>query len=138
MTDQPANPRPDDPAQVPPSGSAPPEPASRPPSERIAQTRTFDQRMEDLGRRAGAAGERFGRDVEDAAGRWSKDPSLVRAADTAARAWGLLILAVGLWFLADVTLGMDMPAIAWREVWPVALIVLGLAVLVRGMAGRRT
>jgi hypothetical protein len=32
---------------------------------------------------------------------------------------------------------MDMPAIAWRDVWPAALIVLGLAVLVRGMASRR-
>ena len=94
--------------------------------------------MEDLGRRAGAAGEKFGKDAEAAAKRWSTDPTVVGAADTATRVWGLLVLAVGVWFFADITLGMDMPAISWRDVWPVALIVLGLAVLVRGMASRRT
>jgi hypothetical protein len=73
-----------------------------------------------------------------AAKHWSNDPTVVGAADTATRVWGLLVLAVGVWFFADITLGMDMPAIAWRDVWPVALIALGLAVLVRGMASRRT
>jgi hypothetical protein len=93
--------------------------------------------MEDFGHRAEAAGERFGRDAEAAAHRWSKDRTVVGAADTATRVWGLLVLAVGVWFFADITLGMDMPAIAWRDVWPVALLALGLAVLVRGMASRR-
>ena len=40
----------------------------------------------------------------------------MRAADTASRIWGLLVLAIGLWFFADVTLGYDMPSIAWRDV----------------------
>ena len=66
--------------------------------------------MEDFGHRAEAAGEKLGRDAEAAAHRWSKDPSVVAAGDTAARVWGLLVLAVGLWFFADITLGMDMPA----------------------------
>ena len=94
--------------------------------------------MEDFGHRAEAAGEKFSREAEAAAKRWSKDPTVVDAADTATRVWGLLVLAVGVWFFADITLGMNMPTIAWRDVWPVALIVLGLAVLVRGMASRRT
>jgi len=94
--------------------------------------------MEDFGRRAEAAGEKFGRDAEAAAHRWSKDPSVAAAGDTAARVWGLLVLAVGLWFFADITLGMNMPSVAWRDVWPIALIVLGLAVLLRGVASRRT
>ena len=128
MTDQPTN-APD----APDSGTAPPTPP--PPA---AEPRTFEQRMEDFGRRAGAAGEKLGKEAEVAAQRWSKDPAIVAAGDTAARVWGLLVLAVGLWFFADITLGMDMPAISWRDVWPVALIVLGLAVLVRGMASRRT
>ena len=45
--------------------------------------------------------------------------------------------AIGLWFFADLTLGMDMPAVAWRDIWPLGLILLGLAVLIRGMASRR-
>ncbi|MCI0345322.1 MAG: hypothetical protein L0221_07740, partial [Chloroflexi bacterium] len=94
MTDQSTN----DQAATPPP-SAEPAPAPSP-------AQTFEQRMEDFGRRAEAAGER-----------WSKDPSIVGAADTATRAWGLIVLAVGIWFFADVTLGYDMPASAWRDVW---------------------
>lgn len=128
MTDQPTDTSADDaPPPRPPTSTPPP-----------AAPQTFERRMEEFGRRAGAAGEKFGREAEAAAQRWSKDSSIVAAGDTAARVWGLLVLAVGVWFFADITLGMDMPAIAWRDVWPVALIVLGLAVLVRGMASRRT
>ena len=128
MTDQPTN------------ASDAPDPATQPtppPPPPPAQPRTFEQRMEDFGHRAEAAGEKFGKEAEAAARRWSKDPTVVGAADTATRVWGLLVLAVGAWFFADITLGMEMPAISWRDVWPVALIALGLAVLVRGMASRR-
>jgi hypothetical protein len=62
---------------------------------------------------------------------------VIGAADTAGRIWGLIVLAVGLWFFADITLGLDMPSVAWRDLWPVALIVIGLAVVIRGMARRR-
>lgn len=126
MTDQPTNPT--EPAAA--SPSTPPPPPVEP--------RTFEQRVNDFGRQAGEAGERLGRDAEAAAERWTKDPAMAAAGDTFARVWGLLVLAVGLWFFADITLDMNMPAIAWRELWPLALIVLGLAVLVRGMASRRT
>jgi hypothetical protein len=134
MTDQTANPTNQsdlDDAEAPPAEASPPSASSEPP-------RSFEQRMEEFGRRAGAAGEKFGHEAEAAANRWSKDPTVVGAADTATRVWGLLVLAVGVWFFADITLGVEMPSIAWRDVWPVALIVLGLAVLVRGMASRRT
>lgn len=94
--------------------------------------------MERFGKEAGEAGERFGRQAEAAANRWSKDPGVVRAADTAGRIWGLILVAVGLWFFADVTLGYDMPVIAWRDLWPIALIGIGLLVLFRGMTRRRT
>ena len=136
MTDLTTNPtNPSDPDDA---GAAPLLPAEAPPPSASSEPpRSFEKRMEDFGRRAGAAGEKLGHEAEAAAQRWSKDPSVVAAGDTAARVWGLLVLAVGLWFFADITLGLDMPAIAWRDVWPVALIVLGLAVLVRGMASRR-
>ena len=100
--------------------------------------RTFEERMERFGKEAGAAGERFGKRAEETANRWSRDRGVVQAADTAGRIWGLILLAVGLWFFADVTLGLDMPQIAWRDLWPVALMGIGLLVLARGMTRRRT
>jgi hypothetical protein len=113
--------QPTEPAAVP----APDQPGGQPVEP--APERPFEERMQGFGREAQAAGER-----------WAKDPGVVDAADAAARVWGLLVLGVGVWFFADITLGYDMPAIAWRDVWPVALIVIGLAVVLRGMARRRT
>jgi uncharacterized protein YjeT (DUF2065 family) len=98
---------------------------------------TFEERMERFGEEARVAGERLGRRAEAAGQRWSRDPGVVRASDTASRIWGLVVLAVGLWFLADVTLGYDMPSIAWRDLWPIALIAIGLVVVIRGMTRRR-
>ena len=118
-----------DAASSPPPGPEPPPPPG--------ESRTFEQRVNDFGRRAGEAGERLGRDAEAAAERWKGDPAMSAAGDTVARVWGLMVLAVGLWFFADITLELDMPSVAWRELWPLALIVLGVAVLVRAMAGRR-
>ncbi len=69
--------------------------------------------------------------------RLSKDPGVQRAADTAARVWGLIVLAIGVWFLADVTIGVDMPAVPWADLWPLGLILIGLFVVVRGMSSRR-
>jgi len=121
MTDQPTEPAP----------GAPPAAEPEPP-------RTFEERMERFGREAGEAGERFGKRAEEAANRWSREPGVVHAADTAGRIWGVIVLAVGLWFFADVTLGYDMPSVAWRDLWPIAIIAIGLFVLVRGMTRRRT
>jgi hypothetical protein len=43
--------------------------------------------------------------------------------------FGVIILAVGLWFLAEHTLGIEMPSVRWNQVWPVILIVIGLWVV---------
>jgi hypothetical protein len=129
MTQQPTEPTqpPGPPTEPPPTEPAPP-----------LREPTLEQRMEDFGRRAGEAGERWGREAEATGQRWSKDPSVVRATDTAARVWGLILLAVGVWFFADITLGLDMPAVAWRDIWPLGLILIGVAVLYRGMARSRS
>ncbi|HTK44303.1 MAG TPA: hypothetical protein VL749_02975 [Patescibacteria group bacterium] len=132
MTDQPTEPAP---------GSTSGQPTGTPPPETSAAAQdrplTFEERMDRFGHEAGEAGERFGKRAEEAANRWSKDPGMVRAADTAGRIWGLLVLAVGVWFFADVTLGYDMPSVAWSDLWPIALIGIGLLVVVRGMTRRR-
>ena len=124
-----------DPATTPEPAAAPaPEPAAA--SAPLPPRQSFEQRMESFGEEVGAAGERFGRQAEAFGKQLAKDPAISRAADTAARAWGLIILVIGLWFLVDVTLGYDMPSIPWGDVWPVGLIVIGVLVVVRGMSRR--
>jgi len=81
--------------------------------------------------------EALGREAEAAAKRWSENPSVKETADLAGRLWGLVLLAVGLWFLADVTLDLDLPNLRWSELWPVVLIVVGGFVVLRGMARQR-
>lgn len=104
-----------------------PDPAAATPEPEIPPTEprspaSFEERVEAFGREAEGVGKRL-----------AANPAVVDAADTAARTWGLLVLAVGLWFFAEFTLGMDMPAIPWRDIWPLGLILIGVAVLVRGL-----
>jgi hypothetical protein len=39
--------------------------------------------------------------------------------------FGLVLIAVGAWFFADRTLGLDLPSIDWGDLWPVVLIAIG-------------
>ncbi|NJD27309.1 MAG: hypothetical protein FIA92_03325 [Chloroflexi bacterium] len=111
------------------------DPNAQPEAARPGQP-TFEQRMERFGQEAGAAGERLGREAEAAAQRWSQDPNVSGAFSAAGVAFGLIVLAIGAWFFADVTLGMSLPSIPWRDLWPLALILIGLAVVFRGMVRR--
>ena len=115
---------------------ATPDPASSAGSTGDAPKPSFEERMERWGEDVGDAGERFGKQAEAWGKRVSKDPGVVRAAGTASRVWGLVLLGAGAWFLADVTLGYDMPSVPWGDLWPVGLIAVGLLIVVRGM-GRR-
>jgi hypothetical protein len=38
---------------------------------------------------------------------------------------GLVLVAVGVWFFADQTLGLAMPDVDWGRFWPVILILIG-------------
>lgn len=93
-------------------------------------------RMTALGHEAQARGEQLGREAKAAGDRWAKDPTVIQAANTGGRVWGLILIAAGVWFLTDVTLGYSLPTIPWRDLWPGLLVVLGLFIIVRGMARR--
>lgn len=48
---------------------------------------------------------------------------------TASILFGLVLLGLGLWFFAEHTLGYELPRIRWSQLWPAALIVIGLWVV---------
>jgi hypothetical protein len=98
---------------------------------------SFEQRVEGFGRDIETAAERLGREAEAAGHRLANDPNARRAGDVAARLWGVIVLAIGLWFLADVTFGVQMPSVPWRDVWPLGLILLGGLIVLRGMTRSR-
>jgi hypothetical protein len=74
--------------------------------------------------------------------RWSRrDPFRDRyrlngRRDSGAVVWGLIILAIGIWFFLDQTLGIQLPRIDWRYLWPVILIVIGGIVVLQGVRRR--
>jgi hypothetical protein len=45
---------------------------------------------------------------------------------------GLILLVVGLWFLAEVTLDLDLPPLDLGQLWPLILIVIGGWILLAG------
>jgi len=49
---------------------------------------------------------------------------------------GLILVAIGLYYLLDVTLGVDLPPIRWGSVWPIILIVIGGLVILRASSRR--
>ena len=44
---------------------------------------------------------------------------------------GLILLAIGVWYLLDQTLGLQMPRIDWSDIWPIFLIAIGGIMLIR-------
>jgi hypothetical protein len=67
---------------------------------------------------------------------WRQQNRGNRFVDTGAVVWGLILLAVGGWFFLDQTLGWDMPAIDWGDLWPLILIVIGGVVIFQGISRR--
>jgi LiaI-LiaF-like transmembrane region len=64
-----------------------------------------------------------------------------RPADTgrsASLVFGVLFLVVGGWFFATTTLGLDLPDLDWGQFWPVILIVIGLAIVLRSLDRARS
>jgi uncharacterized membrane protein len=49
---------------------------------------------------------------------------------------GLLILAIGVYYFIDRTLGIAMPRLQWGSLWPILLIVFGGLILIRSIDRR--
>jgi hypothetical protein len=58
-------------------------------------------------------------------------PARPRGPSTVAIVVGGIVLLVGLYYFVDRTLGIDLPAISWGDLWPVILIVIGGLILAR-------
>lgn len=63
-------------------------------------------------------------------------PPRQRDSNVASIVVGLILVGIGVWYFAEQTLGIRMPRIAWRDVWPVVLILLGVVVIVRSLSRR--
>lgn len=55
----------------------------------------------------------------------------IQRRDLGALLFGLLLLAVGVYFVLKNTLGITMPDIQADQVWPLLIVALGLSVLYR-------
>ena len=68
-------------------------------------------------------------------------PGVGPVGDQPSRDWGKLLvaavlIAIGGYFLLRNTLGLTLPDIPWDRLWPVLVILIGIAALARGWTGR--
>jgi len=70
------------------------------------------------------------------AGHWRDRAGSHEVIDTGAVVWGAILIAVGTWFFLDQTLGLDMPDVAWSDLWPVLLLVIGGTVILQRLRRR--
>ncbi len=59
-----------------------------------------------------------------------------RRSGTLAIIAGLILIAIGVWYFLDYTLGLDLPTIRWGGLWPLIVIAVGAVILVRSMQRR--
>ncbi len=69
---------------------------------------------------------------------WRERAGARRAIDTGTVIWGAILLAVGIWFFLDHTLGFSMPSVDWGDLWPIILVVIGAGVILQGLGRRRS
>jgi hypothetical protein len=65
-----------------------------------------------------------------------RDGAAKRGPNIATVVIGLVLVAIGLYYLLDVTLGVDLPPIRWGSVWPIILIAIGGLIILRASTRR--
>jgi hypothetical protein len=50
---------------------------------------------------------------------------------------GLIILAAGIYYFVDRTLGIDLPTIQWSNLWPILLVLVGALIIIRALGRDR-
>jgi hypothetical protein len=55
----------------------------------------------------------------------SWQPSVDRGPGWGSIIFGIVLVAIGLWFFAGVTLGLEMPDLQLRDLWPLIIIAIG-------------
>jgi uncharacterized integral membrane protein len=56
--------------------------------------------------------------------------------DVGALIFGAILLLVGGYYLLVNTFGIQLPELDWDQIWPIALIVLGIAVVAKALQSR--
>ena len=56
--------------------------------------------------------------------------------DLGALVFGAILLLVGGYYLLVNTFGVTLPELDWDQIWPIALIVLGVAVVAKALQSR--
>ena len=56
--------------------------------------------------------------------------------DVGALIFGVILLLVGGYYLLVNTFGIQLPQLDWDQIWPIALIALGLAVVAKAVVSR--
>ena len=56
--------------------------------------------------------------------------------DLGALIFGAILVIVGAYYLLENTFGITMPEINWDQVWPIVVIALGCAVVLRALVSR--
>ena len=67
---------------------------------------------------------------------WFPPRERERRPSAAAVIFGLALIAIGVWFFLDRTIGVDLPRIQWGTIWPVILIAIGGLILLRSFRRR--
>jgi hypothetical protein len=129
-------PLPDDPGADPLAATPPPSPDVAAPTAADTSTATTASATPPEPPPASATGATTPSPPPPAPAAPAWDPPRGDEARWPAIVFGLILIGVGLWFLAEVTLGLDLPTIRWGQLWPLILIIVGGLILYGSRLGR--
>ncbi len=65
------------------------------------------------------------------------DTRHARRRDTGRLIFGGILLVVGIYYLFQQTLGFDIPDLNWDQIWPILLVLIGVAILYESWSKRQ-